>query len=134
MEDSNDFHHVSYAVVDDVGSFGKFPVAWRNLVARFTDRVIFTNKRKRLVKLPKVVVSLCLPPSAFSEATDPEQILPSGSGDPELAFSHFRSLPVRRSRIPASTRRTRFPRLREVPVAGLELFPLVPQVVAGQLV
>ena len=131
MKDSNDFHHVSYAVVDYVGSFGKLAVAWRNLIADVTDRVIFTNKRKRFIKLPKVVVSLCLPPSSFSEPTDSEQILSSGSGDPELAFSHLRSRPARRSQIPASNCRTRFPRLLAVPAVKLEPFPLVPQAAAG---
>jgi hypothetical protein len=94
MKDSNDFHHVSYAVVDYVGSFGKLAVAWINLIADATDRVIFTNKRKRFIKLSKVVVSLCLPPSAFSEPTNSEQILSSRPGDPELAFSHLRSRPI----------------------------------------
>ena len=89
MKDTNDLHAVSYAVVHDVGSFGKLVEAWRDLIAHFTDGVILGNQRKRFIKLPKVVVSLCLSPSAFSEATDPEQILPSGMGDPEMASSHL---------------------------------------------
>jgi|GEM_PF-6677607 len=88
MKDPNDFHHVSDSVVDYAGAFGKLAVTWRNLIADVTDRVIFTNKRKGFIKLPKVMVSLCLPPSAFSEPTNLEQILSSGSGDPESAFSH----------------------------------------------
>lgn len=32
MKDANDFHHGSYAVVDDVRSFGKLAVAWGNVV------------------------------------------------------------------------------------------------------
>ena len=134
MKDSNDLHDVSYAVVDDVGAFGKLSVACGNLIADFADRVIFTNKRKRFIKPPKVMVALCLPPSAFSEPTNSEQILSSGSGDPESPFSHLHSRRVRRSQTPASSCRTRSPRLLEVPAAKLALFPLVLRAAAGLLV
>jgi hypothetical protein len=70
MKDSNDFYHLSYAVEDYVGTFGKLAVAWINLIADATDRVILTDKRKRFIKLSKVVVSLSLSPSAFSEPTN----------------------------------------------------------------
>jgi len=55
-----------------VGSFGKLAVAWIDLIAGATDCGIFANESKRFIKPPKIVVSLCLAPSAFSEPTNPE--------------------------------------------------------------
>ena len=131
MEYSNDFHHVCNAVVDYVRSFGKFAVAWVDFNAGAADNRISANEYKRFIKLPEIVVSLGLPPSAFIEPTNPEQILPSGPGEPKSRFSHLRFRPARISQILASSCQTRFPHLLEAPAAMLEFYLPVPRAVAG---